>query len=73
MQHPSDHLIWQYVSTGHPFWAAVRFLPKQDALFFAFGVADVLSLWNPWTWDFALLLQRPIETTRLIKTWPIVG
>jgi hypothetical protein len=38
---------------------------QTGRLFFAFVFADILSPWNPWAWDFLLVLRRPIETAAL--------
>jgi len=32
-----------------------------------------LSRWNSWTWDFLLVLRRPIETARLYVQVDFVG
>ena len=62
MQHPSGHLIWQYVSSGPILWGCSSLLPKQDAFSLLLCSRMILSPWNSWTWDFLLVLRRPIET-----------
>ena len=37
-------------------------LPKQDAFSLLLCSRMILSPWNSWTWDFLLVLHRPIET-----------
>ena len=59
---PSGHLIWQYVSSGPILWGCSSLLPKQDAFSLLLCSRMILSLWNSWTWDFLLVLRRPIET-----------
>src|ERR1700722_19978293 len=66
MQHPSGYLIWQYVSSGLILWGRSSLLPKQDAFSLLLCSRMILSLWNSWTWDFLLVLRRPIETAALL-------
>ena len=62
MQHPSGHLIWQYVQDGPILWGCSSLLPKQDAFSLLLCLRMFLSLWKSWTSDFLLVLRRPIET-----------
>jgi hypothetical protein len=55
---------------GHIPWGCSLLLPKRDAFFFVLCSWTFLHLWNCWTWDFVLVLQRPIEITPLIGNWP---
>ena len=69
MQHPSGYLIWQYVSSGLILWGRSSLLPKQDAFSLLLCSRMILSLWNSWTWDFLLVLRRPIETAAFIRRY----
>jgi len=51
-------------------WGCSSLLPKQDAFSLHLTLRTILSPWNSRTWDFLLVLRRPIEITRLIRHNP---
>src|SRR5579863_6461656 len=41
---------------------------RQDALSLHLCLWTILSVWNSWTWDFVLVVRRPLETTPFLRT-----
>jgi hypothetical protein len=65
--------LWSFDLTirfwGPIIWGRSSLLLKQKAFSLHLRSRMTLNHLNSWTWDFALVLRRPIEITQVIGNW----